>query len=743
MMKKVLFGMMGAMALTFTACTSDEAVTEINPNFDATKNEVKTSFVFNVNLDGSATRMTAENVQANGANFRGIQDAKLLTFAQEGNDGKILIAPGTATKSFDLGQILAKNQINNVPTEKSHRVLELALPVKTNTLLFYGKAFKDGAATDQGVINGQDGVPTSGVFAAGSDLSAIDFALTKRLKTADKTKFEAIGTAIAAAMTDIMDTEAEATFWWPAIQGAVKDNGEGVMIPVVAADYAGTIAEAQAAANHQATYIDALGNKFTYFYNASLKWYDLGKEYAKQFATPAVEPDLVPLEEILGEAYYKLTKIEQGAVRAGSGAAVARTCTDTYSIISRVFTTTATGERETMAQSLAETINTKIATYFNIPTGDNADNLLTWKALGSYADTDVQNYPENLMLPMGAAQLLVTEDATNKKYTFTYAASSSLEFHMGDAKVDVDALMYPAELMYFGNSPIRTSDVTKEENKYPDGVANWDDENQWDSDWTANQHIVSSTRSVAMMNDVQYGSALLETMVKVNEGDIEDNRDYFFPGEGNAKVTPDFQLTGVLIGGQPGSVDWCYLPKTAPNSKVIYDRVIPFTSNIPVGEYSPSNYTLVLDNYYVPTGEQTAQLPVYVALEFVNKSGADFWGDHNVVRKDGTFYLVGKLDPTATTGVKAVNWPDNDYRNTPPFTADFTGTEIPRVFIQDFVTKAKFAIGKESLKSAFVTVPDLRSAEISLGLSVDINWESGFEFESVLGQTTTATTGGN
>jgi hypothetical protein len=55
--------------------------------------------------------------------------------------------------------------------------------------------------------------------------------------------------------------------------------------------------------------------------------------------------------------------------------------------------------------------------------------------------------------------------------------------------------------------------------------------------------------------------------------------------------------------------------------------------------------------------------------------------------------------------------------------------QIPRVFIQDFMTKVTFRIGHLSLQKAYVTVPDLRSSQMSLGLSVDIQWQNGFEYD--------------
>ena len=44
------------------------------------------------------------------------------------------------------------------------------------------------------------------------------------------------------------------------------------------------------------------------------------------------------------------------------------------------------------------------------------------------------------------------------------------------------------------------------------------------------------------------------------------------------------------------------------------------------------------------------------------------------------------------------------------------------------MTKATFRIGQMSLHNAYVTTPDLRTTQMSLGLSVDLSWETGYEF---------------
>ena len=56
--------------------------------------------------------------------------------------------------------------------------------------------------------------------------------------------------------------------------------------------------------------------------------------------------------------------------------------------------------------------------------------------------------------------------------------------------------------------------------------------------------------------------------------------------------------------------------------------------------------------------------------------------------------------------------------------------------MQDYVTNAKFQIGEKSLQHAYMTIPDLRSSQISLGLSVDMEWQKGLDFTVLLGGVT-------
>ena len=155
---------------------------------------------------------------------------------------------------------------------------------------------------------------------------------------------------------------------------------------------------------------------------------------------------------------------------------------------------------------------------------------------------------------------------------------------------------------------------------------------------------------------------------------------------------------------------------------MVYDNDLPSTA-IPTTSGN-ENYTMVWDNYTTDATQNT----VYVALELTNNSGKDFWGMNNLIRNGASFYLIGKLDPNNASNT--ITWPTK--YALPPYNTDGSTIQTPRIFIQDYMTTANFVIGEESLKQALVSVPDLRASHLSLGLSVDLSWSNGLNFESVI-----------
>ena len=341
-------------------------------------------------------------------------------------------------------------------------------------------------------------------------------------------------------------------------------------------------------------------------------------------------------------------------------------------------------------------------------------------------------------MPAGSAHYKF--DSTKQQFYYQKDYNTSA---VGGGGFNVTSYCYPAELCYFGNSPIRTSSAQVRPADYPNGVSTWKNDANWNSNWNGT-HVTSATQAVAMKNNINYGTSLLKTTVQYGASTLYDNnhniqyhKDHTISptDEPNNVITvsgTSFLLKGILIGGQSKKVGWNYLPKavTAPETNplgYIYDNAIA-SASIPATGTSAANYTLVFDNFNATAAANNQdQDKVYVALELVNNTEMDFYGEHGLIRKGGTFYLIGELNPKD----KAPTWADSDHP-LPPYKADGTTNKVSRVFIQDYMTSVNFKIGEYSLQHAYLTVPDLRYSALTLGLSVDMTWSTGIDFGDIV-----------
>ena len=713
-MKKLFnFALVGAIALTgatmFAGCSSgDEAVVENNPNYNAVTNEVTAQFVLNVSsATGNTTRQSADVVQKN-ANFRGLKDAKLIGLSTK-HSGYLAPYNGEATtdasyavkKTYDLGTLYAANSVNNgvdntvdppVYNNKdnsSRRVLQLALPLQTDAMLVYARAIPEG--TDE--VNGKVTMNIT------PNPENITFSLASRLGDNSEAYEQTLNMA-AAIINRVMSVSLVATTTPWKNEG--NNTTSEAILPAI-------------------TWKDLPGNS----------------SYA--------------LEDLLASSYLEMTTIATGEYRAGNAIAIKKMMYELHRTMNTIYGATATNDREFNAQRLAYDIRTRIEKYFGNLTAENTTsfhNVGSLSAVGTIAaslkeggvvsdqaDFDLKygkvtndllaTFPSSFGLPEGVAQLTVSDE---KVFSYKTTNNSLL----GSGTVSASNYMYPSELMYFDNSALRVNDAEKNVSDYPNGYNNWNTDT-W-TGWTIGS-VVSSTRSVAVKNNINYGVAMLKSSVALDGTEFKDNRAAVVGSSATDQVLSNtdvekFTLTGILVGGQINQLGWNYLaktPGTADNwNYVIYDNQIPNSGKIPTVS-GKENYTLVFDNYNSILAAN-AQSDVYVALEFVNNSEKAFYGKGNIVPVGGTFYLVAKLTKGSNT---IASW-DDTYA-IPPYDGSGASTKATRIFVQDFMTTAAFKIGNTSLKNAFVTMPDLRSTQSSLGLSVNLDWQTGLSFETSLG----------
>ena len=735
MKKNLFYAFAGAIALTgavgLSSCSSSEDVSEVvNPNFNPTTNEVNTQFVFNVSNGNTAiTRMSEDATQASSSlaasDFRGIDNSFVMCFKQ-GSDGEYLSTAATATKSFDMSRLVAAGTLSN---SESRRVLEMSLPLNTNTMLFYGKAIADADYNSYGHLDD---------YHVEDNLANTYFQLGKRLTAANKTNFQEIQKLLATALTCIINTNRG-----EAAVAATATPGDGIP------PYGFAIAATD------------VPNMAWSAYNST-----------KSPVTPS--KDITPLELKLGNAYKEMTTIQSAELRNASGPAMKTTIQHLWSIVNGVRCATPTNQEEAIAKYMAHLISEHLRQYFTFESLPNtgasatgvafkaASAIITsivddtyWPSgagdkpvsgdfshISSMDATQLGIFPEQFNLPQGSTHMKF--DNTKKSFYYVEDYNTSA---VGGGTFTVDNYYYPAELCYFGNSPIRVSDDEHVVGDYPASVTAWDAAASWATGWETT-HVQSSTRSVAMKNDINYGTSLLKATVGYNTLALQDNnkviqkRDYGVTEDNKTiNVTgTSFKLVGVIVGDQWPKVGWNFLPKTsdpgntAYRAGYVYDNDIANNGVIPASttDTSAPNYTLVFDNYQDmrPGDASNTQPKVYIALEFQNNTGIDFFGKDNLIANGCNFYLIGELDPSSKEGPALPAW-----HALPPYDAtnstDATKT-IPRVFIQDHMTTANFKIGEYSLQYAYLTVPDLRSSSVTLGLSVDLKWSTGLTFDNVI-----------
>ncbi|MBR3406276.1 MAG: hypothetical protein IKG92_05195 [Bacteroidales bacterium] len=669
MMKKVIVLLTAlAVAAGFAGCQRESSFQSQEPQAASGK-KVNTQLVLNVATSTAQTKQSSTAVQVSGG-FQGLTDATLLTYTQASGDGQILKAPEVAPE-----EPLLLNQLFS--TDVTRRVVSVKLPVETNTLVFYGRSPVTDGPDEYGTLAAVNG------YVVNKDLGTSHFDLGARLT--DETAFNATKTALANMLSDVMSTGLAAEdFTLDNINVSASDCKSW-------ADYSSLTNESIV---ERGTVCYVWEEKLAYLYN-----------------------------QMTGISYNKSSADTE--LRAGSGKAILEMAKGIWEVIYPITKATATSKAEAVAKKLAQAINTKLEGYFSYATTGEPAQPDWAKPLTFNGENDYAKFPTNFNLMEGIAYLKFNTSTNKFEYPQDWTGMGGVDtFQATD-------IFYPAQLLYFGNSPVQTSEVEYSTSDYPT-TASWNTY-AWTTNWPTS-HITAASRSVAMVKNIRYGVAMLETKVAYKDisGSVKTNNPDL-PDQTMNIDEDSFKLTGVIVGGQYKSVGWNFLPVSGAGEGFIYDKFDAI--NIPASSTSTANYTVVFDNYNSSAAATaTAQNKVYVALELLNNE-EDFYGRNNWVRKGDTFYLVGVLDPgdpnNSENPVKNITWP-TDGCIIPPYNASGASTQEPRIFVQDYKTTVTFKIGPNSLQYAYLTVPDLRSSNMTLGLSVDIQWRQGLIYDDVV-----------
>lgn len=385
---------------------------------------------------------------------------------------------------------------------------------------------------------------------------------------------------------------------------------------------------------------------------------------------PSVKVLLENFEGLNGSDYYDL---------AGSSESVRAWVEITYKSLK--------GMSGTAYHTLADNI-LKNESGANIFTYDDGTDKFVWA-------TDPQ-WPTNYGLPAGAVAVKYNVDT--EKFEVQNAKIGGAE------AASVDKYTFPASLYYRADCDAKTKNTTYF--NLPDLSTKT---NATEADWNAvadkfsdGKTITPSTRSVILAEQVQYAVADLRTSIGFKNATIKDKKNY------EVTVGPNtFEVTGVLVGDQ-NSVDYKF-EKTGSEAYTIYDPVFrnSVSTYVTKDTYTSENHTLVLES------PSTGTTDVVIAVEMKN-NGAPFYGVNNCIIPTGTkFYLI------ATLQISKGTQPGD------------TTPNLDRIFKQDYFTTVKLTIN--SLANAYNVVPDLRAPQLEFGLSVDLNWQAGMNFEVNIG----------
>jgi hypothetical protein len=295
--------------------------------------------------------------------------------------------------------------------------------------------------------------------------------------------------------------------------------------------------------------------------------------------------------------------------------------------------------------------------------------------------SDYTGYPANIGLPDGAARCRWNASGLQANMFVDMTANYTLGF-----KVKPTDYCYPAALWYYVSTPVRASNSIES--------VNYGDQTSWENVISniyssTNDEVVTGTRSVALVDPVQYAVGRLETRIQMESGGT------IYDGEGKAVDFGDgYTLKGLLLGGQ-NSVNYAF-ESTGNENFCIYDRVMS-SSNLTFKPGVPTttpNHTLAL--------ETKTNQKVFAALELIN-NGQAFKGADGTIPAGGVFYMTVVLDPTTAS--------------------NYSATTLNKIIMKDHVTKLTVNIKKGSTYADRNedSVPDVYIIDPETGLPTGVD----------------------
>ena len=327
----------------------------------------------------------------------------------------------------------------------------------------------------------------------------------------------------------------------------------------------------------------------------------------------------------------------------------------------------------------------------------NGDDIAIRTAIIEKIDlynTNWDGFPASLGLPDGAAAIRWNGTSFTPQISYTSLADIN----------GIDRFTYPAEIYYYGNSRIVTSNIDGRQQIYDDeSNQKWYQVLTSGYEYQDNAAVTHNTRSVAIKDPLQYGVARLQVKLLPTTSTLKDAK--------NNSVTimekTSFPLTGIIVGGQM-PVGFDFSPTTSYPVYSETDIVYVYDNQVKTNGTSGDEY-FYLSAYENPKMTNTLVLQSYdhkivpIVLEFINNSDKDFVGLDGIVYRGTKFYLVALIDPATKSGDPLTQIRD-------------------RVFTQDYTTTLNMRV--TGLSKAYNVVPNLLSSRLELGIELVSQWAS-------------------
>ena len=317
----------------------------------------------------------------------------------------------------------------------------------------------------------------------------------------------------------------------------------------------------------------------------------------------------------------------------------------------------------------AANIKAFVAALKALLTGNDALSTAIKNNIDANSSIEDNEYPRSIGLPDGAAAIRWTGE--DFKVITTTTPLDNIN--------GINRYTYPAELMFFVDSPIRTSTAEVPKITYQNTTMLWSA--FLEAYYTGPTTVRSDTKAVAVQNPIQYGVAKLDLTLTGMSAILKDAKNVTVDDDNMTNLP----LTGVIIGGQH-TVGFNMKPQgeqTDVDGRFIYEKTI-IDGN--------KTSTLVLQSY------DNEKVPIL--LEFQNDTGHAFTGKDGTVYPGTRFYLIGMIDPADKKEV------GKDYTN--------------RVFTQDYTTTMSMSV--TSLAKAYTCMPDLLAPRLEVGVQVVTKW---------------------